>query len=63
MEKEHLMRVKDLYGEEGEIIINELERREKDYFADLDLKEVNLQKNRDLIQLEHIGEMTEQRSS
>ena len=49
MEKEHLLRVKDLYGEEGEIIINELERREKDYFADLDLKEVNLQKNRDLI--------------
>jgi len=40
MEKEHLMRVKDLYGEEGEIILNELEQREKDFFADLDLKEI-----------------------
>jgi hypothetical protein len=47
MEKEHLMRVKDLYGEEGEIIINELEKREKDFFADLDLKAVD--KNRNLI--------------
>ncbi len=59
MEKEHLMRVKDLYGEEGEIIINELEKREKDYFADLEVKVTKNQKNRDLIQLEHIGEMTE----
>jgi hypothetical protein len=38
MEKEHLMRVKDLYGEEGEIILDQLEKRERDFFADLDLK-------------------------
>ena len=59
MEKEHLMRVKDLYGEEGEIIINELEKREKDYFADLEVKQENDQKNSDLIQLEHIGELSD----
>ena len=53
------MRVKDLYGEEGEIIINELEKREKDYFADLEVKQENDQKNRDLIQLEHIGELSD----
>ena len=32
MEKEHLVRMKDLYGEEGEIIIEQMEKREKDYF-------------------------------
>jgi hypothetical protein len=33
MEKEHLMRVKDLYGEEGEIILDQLEKREQDYLT------------------------------
>ena len=32
MEKEHLVRMKDLYGEEGEIIIEQLEKREREYF-------------------------------
>ncbi len=38
MEKEHLMKLKDLYGEEGEIVINEIEKRE-DFFGDLDRKD------------------------
>ena len=29
---EHLVRMKDLYGEEGEIIIEQLEKREREYF-------------------------------
>jgi len=35
MEKEYLMRVKDLYGEEGEIILEQLEKREEDFFRDM----------------------------
>ena len=57
------MRVKDLYGEEGEILLNQLDKREQDYFADLDLKHDKDQKKRDLIQIEHLGEMANQRSS
>ena len=34
MEKEHLMRMKDLYGEDGEIILDQLEKREGGYFSD-----------------------------
>ena len=63
MEREHLMRVKDLYGEEGEVLLSQLDKREQDYFADLDVKNDRDQKNRDLIQLEHFGEITEQRST
>ena len=48
MEKEHLLKVKILYGEEGEVFLSELERKEQDFFADLD------HNNKDLIQLEHI---------
>ena len=58
MEKEHLMRVKDLYGEEGEIILSQLERRENDFLTDLELKEAIQQQNKNLIQIEHMGEMT-----
>lgn len=54
------MRVKDLYGEEGEIIINQLEKRENDFFADLDYDKDS--KKRELIQIEEIGQMSEQRS-
>ena len=32
MEKEYLVRMKDLYGEEGEVIIEQFERREREYF-------------------------------
>jgi hypothetical protein len=35
MEKEHLQRFKDFYGEEGEIILNQVEEREKDFMADV----------------------------
>jgi hypothetical protein len=49
MEREHLMRVKDLYGEEGEVLLSQLDKREQDYFADLDVKNDRDQKNRDLI--------------
>lgn len=36
MEKEHLLKIKNLYGEEGEVFLNEVERKEQDFFADLD---------------------------
>eukprot|EP00347_Sterkiella_histriomuscorum_P011464 403372354 len=62
IERENLMRIKDLYGEEGEIILNQLQKGEQDFFAELDIKQSKEQKNRDLIQLEHFGEMSEQRS-
>lgn len=52
------MRVKDLYGEEGEILINQIEKREQDFFADLDLKYDKDEKKREMIQIEHIGEMS-----
>jgi len=39
------MKIKDLYGEEGEIFLNQLEKKEQDYFADLDLDD----RNRNLI--------------
>ena len=52
------MRVKDLYGEEGEIILSQLERRENDFLTDLELKEAIQQQNKNLIQIEHMGEMT-----
>jgi syntaxin 16 len=29
------MRMRDLYGEEGEVILDQLEKREGGYFADL----------------------------
>jgi hypothetical protein len=32
MEKENIERNKDLYGEAGEIILNELEKREQNFF-------------------------------
>lgn len=47
LEKEHLLKVKNLYGEEGEIFLNELERKEQDFLAD---------DNKDLIQMEHMHE-------
>ena len=33
MEKEQLLRMKELYGEEGEIIIEQIQRREAEYFS------------------------------
>ena len=33
MEKEQLLRMKELYGEEGEIIIKQIQRREAEYFS------------------------------
>lgn len=51
------MRIKDLYGEEGEIVLDQLEKREHDYFA------VDAKQERDLIQLQEIGDATKQRSS
>ena len=41
IEKEHLMKINDLYGEEGEIFLSQLEKREQDFFADLDLDDRN----------------------
>ncbi|MFS8159431.1 MAG: hypothetical protein ACMG6E_04300 [Candidatus Roizmanbacteria bacterium] len=60
IEKEHLVRIENLYGQEGEILLNEIEKKEADFFADLDQK-VELRHN-DLIQMESIGEMANQRS-
>jgi hypothetical protein len=31
LEKEHLVRMKDLYGEEGEVFLDQLEKREKGF--------------------------------
>ena len=36
IEKEHLVRIENLYGQEGEILLNEIEKKEADFFADLD---------------------------
>ncbi len=36
MEKEHLVKIQNLYGNEGEVILNQIEKREADFFADLD---------------------------
>ncbi|CDW72075.1 syntaxin-like protein [Stylonychia lemnae] len=62
IERENLMRIKDLYGDEGEIILSQLDKKERDYFAELDVKQAQEQQNRNLIQIEHMGEMTGQRS-
>ena len=39
MEKEHFMRVKDLYGEDGEILLDQMQKKDEDFFADLDMKQ------------------------
>jgi hypothetical protein len=31
LEKEHLVRMKDLYGEEGEVFLDQLEKREQGF--------------------------------
>lgn len=36
MEKEHFVRIENLYGKEGDVLLNEIERKEADYFADDD---------------------------
>ena len=51
------MRVKDLYGEEGEILLDQLDKREVDFFADLDTKK------KDLIQITEVRDQTKARSS
>jgi hypothetical protein len=62
LEKEHLYRMKDLYGEEGEIILDQLEKREGGYFADIDRPSYGLkQRTRDLVVLEEAGEMAKER--
>lgn len=58
MEKEHLIRMKDLYGEDGDILLDKLEKGEQDFFADL----LDADKRRDLIQLDEFANATKQRS-
>ena len=60
LEKEHLMRMKDLYGEDGEIILDQLEKREGGYFADMQMID---DRQRDLIQIEEMGEMSKGRNA
>jgi hypothetical protein len=50
MEKEHLVRMKDLYGEEGEVILEQMERREREYF-NLNETADDKRKEADLIQV------------
>lgn len=56
LEKEHLKRVTDLYGEEGEAVLDALEKREKDFLAD-DADE----RRQGLIQVEELGQLSEGR--
>jgi len=55
MEKEHLAKFKDLYGEEGEAVIEEIEKREAQFF-NLDAPDDNA-----LIELDHIEALSKQR--
>jgi syntaxin 16 len=52
MEKEHLVRMKDLYGEEGEIIIEQMEKREKEYFNFNSNIDAGQKQQADLIQVQ-----------
>jgi len=52
--------MKDLYGDQGEIILDQLEKREGGYFADLD--RVGGQ-DRDLVSLEEVGDMVKGRDA
>lgn len=58
MEKEHLNRIKDLYGEEGEIIIKQIEKREEDFFASLDQED----NQREMIMIEDIHALSDIRN-
>ena len=60
LEKQHLLRMKDLYGDQGEIILDQLEKKEGGYFADLD--RVGGQ-DRDLVSLEEVGDMVKGRDA
>ena len=61
MEKEHLMRMKDLYGEDGEIILDQLEKREGGYFSDFQKLDTRDKQLRELIQIEELGEAAKSR--
>lgn len=50
--------MQNLYGKEGEIFLNKLEKQEEDYFADLQQE----QKQKDLISLDHFNELANLRS-
>ena len=43
MEKEYLKKMTDLYGQEGDVLLDQIERKERDFFADVDSE--NIQKN------------------
>lgn len=61
MEKEHLVKVQNLYGPEGEVFLNSIERKEEDFFAELDLKKD--ERKRDHIVIDQIGESSKARSA
>lgn len=40
------MRIKELYGEEGEIILSQMQRKDRDFFAELDIIESKEQQSK-----------------